>query len=211
MLNPTVAVYSPGETNSYGHPDQGVLDRLYTNGTKQYFTQRGDPNRNYYDSVIVNDNVIIQVTDGVHYTVNGDAYVATNPGPAAPSIGDVVINEVLPAPNSIFSTEWIELYNTTSSSLDISGMWIDDIVGGGGAPKQIPANTTLAPGGYYVMDTSSFFNNSGDDATLLGTDGTTVFDSYTYGSASYDLSFCRTPDGGTWAASKCTATYGSSN
>jgi beta-lactamase superfamily II metal-dependent hydrolase len=58
-LNPDVAVYSVGSTNTYGHPDQGVLDRLQTNGTKQYFTQQGDPNRDYYDSVIVNGNVEI--------------------------------------------------------------------------------------------------------------------------------------------------------
>ncbi len=211
-LDPTVAIYSVGSTNSYGHPDQGVLDRLYTNGTKQYFTQMGDPARNYYDSNIVNGNVVVQVTDGTHYTVDGDAYVATSPGaPVLPSVGDVVINEVLPAPKTIFSTEWVELYNTTNNTLNISNMWIDDILGGGGSAKQIPADTFLLPGGYYVMDTSSFFNNTGDDVYLLGTDGTTVFDSHSYGRASYDLSFCRQTDGGAWATVKCTATYGSSN
>ncbi len=211
MLNPTVAIYSPGETNSYGHPDQGVLNRLYTNGTHQYFTQRGDPNRDYYDSVIVNDNVVVQVTDGTHYTVNGDAYVATTPGaPVAASVGDVLVNEVLPAPSTLFSTEWVELYNMTSNTLDISGMWIDDILSGGGSPKQIPADTFLAPGAYYVMDTNSFFNNSGDSVYLLGTDGSTVFDSHSYSSSSSDLSHCRQPNGGVWATN-CVATYGTSN
>jgi len=172
----------------------------------------GDPARNYYDSNIVNGNVVVQVTDGTHYTVDGDAYVATSPGaPVLPSVGDVVINEVLPAPKTIFSTEWVELYNTTNNTLNISNMWIDDILGGGGSAKQIPADTFLLPGGYYVMDTSSFFNNTGDDVYLLGTDGTTVFDSHSYGRASYDLSFCRQTDGGAWATVKCTATYGSSN
>lgn len=212
MLNPAVAIYSPGMTNSYGHPAQTVLDRLYANGTKQYFTQAGDPNRNYYDSVIVNDNVIVRVTDGVNYTVNGDAYVATNPGaPILPTVGDVLVNEVLPAPKNLFSSEWVELYNTTTDTLDISGMWIDDILGGGGSPKQIPADTFLLPGGYYVMETNSFFNNTGDDVYLLGTDNSTVFDSHTYGRSKSDLSFCRQPDGGAWASSKCVATYGTGN
>ncbi|NOZ00030.1 MAG: hypothetical protein GXP40_12655 [Chloroflexi bacterium] len=210
-LNPTAAIYSVGSTNTYGHPDQTVLDRLFNNGTKQYFTQMGDPDRDYHDAVIVNDNVVVQVTDGVNYTVNGDAYVATNPGaPRLPAVGEVLVNEVLPAPQTLFSSEWVELYNTTGATLDISGMWIDDLLGGGGSPKQIPADTLLGPGGYYVMDTSRFFNNTGDDVYLLGTDGSTVFDSYSYGSATYDLSFCRQPDGGAWAA-QCTATKGTSN
>lgn len=214
-LNPDVAIYSVGSTNTYGHPDQTVLDRLYNNGTQQYFTQIGDPTRNYYDAVIVNGNVVVQVTDGVNYTVNGDAYVATAPSggstePRLPLVGEVVINEFLPAPQTLFTVEWVEIYNTTNDWLDISGMWIDDLLNAGGAPKQIPANTILAPGGYYVMEMSSYLNNTGDDVRLLGTNGSTVYDTYTYGSAPYDLSYCRLPDGGVWASS-CVATKGLPN
>ncbi len=215
-LDPDVAIYSVGSTNTYGHPDQGVLDRLYNNGTVQYFTQMGDPTRDYYDSIIVDGNVVVQVADGVNYTVNGDTYVATAPdnqqptGPRIPMVGDVVLNEFLPAPQTLFTTEWIELYNTTGDELDISGMWLDDLLGGGGTPKQIPADTVLAPYGYYVYEVNSYLNNTGDDVYLLGTDNNTVYDTYTYGSTSYDLSFCRIPDGGTWSAN-CVATYGAGN
>ena len=215
-LNPDVAIFSPGSTNTYGHPDQTVLDRLYNNGTQQYFTQMGDPTRNYYDSVIVNGNVVVQVTDGINYTVHGDPYVATDPAgggptnPRTPVIGEVLLNEFLPAPQTLFTTEWVELYNPTGDYLDISGMWIDDLLNAGGAPKQIPANTILAPGGYYIMEMSNYLNNTGDDVRLLGTDGLTVYDTYTYGSASYDLSYCRVPDGGTWT-SNCTASKGLPN
>jgi len=212
MLNPAVAIYSVGSTNTYGHPDQTTLDKLYNNGTKQYFTQIGDASRNYYDSVIVNGNVVVQVTDGIHYTVNGDPYVASDPIPGTPTVGvgDVLLNEFLPAPKKLFSKEWVELYNTTDRSLDISGMWIDDLSGGGGAPKQIPSGTILVPHGYYVMQMSNYLNNGGDDVNLLGTDGNTVYDSYSYSNSSYDLSYCRQPDGGTWAA-RCTATMGQPN
>lgn len=214
-LNPDVAIYSPGSTNTYGHPDQTVLDRLYNNGTRQYFTQMGDPTRNYYDSVIVNGNVVVQVTDGVNYTVHGTPYVASDPSggssnPRPPVVGEVVLNEFLAAPQTLFTTEWVEIRNVTNAWLDISGMWIDDISGGGGAPKQVPANTILAPGGYYVMEMSSYLNNTGDDVRLLGVDGLTVYDSYTYVSTSYDLSYCRLPDGGAWVAG-CTATKGLPN
>ena len=214
-LNPTVAVYSVGSTNTYGHPDQSVIDRLYTNGTKQYFTQIGDLAREYYDSVIVDGNVVIQVTDGINYTVNGDAYISTDPStgpvdPRAPEIGEVVINEFLAAPQTLFAVEWIELYNPTGDRLDISGMWLDDLIGAGSAPKQIPADTILEPGDYYVYEVTNYLNNTGDDVHLLGTDGSTVFDSYTYTSPSYDLSICRIPDGGTWS-SDCIATKGTTN
>ena len=52
-----------------------------------------------------------------------------NPGP-----GDILINEYVP--NS--STEWVELYNTTPTPLDISGYYIDDLAAAGGSPKPIP-------------------------------------------------------------------------
>ena len=214
-LNPDAAIFSAGSTNTYGHPDQGVLDRLYNNGTMRYFTQMGDPTRNYYDSVIVNGNVTVQVTDGINYTVNGDPYVATDPlgsinNPRTPAIGDLVLNEFLPKPQTLFTTEWVELYNPTNDYLNIGGMWIDDLLNAGGAPKQILANTILGPGAYYVMDMTNYLNNTGDDVRLLGTDGLTVYDAKTYGSGGYDLSFCRQPNGGAWA-SGCTASKGSTN
>ncbi len=214
-LNPDAAIFSAGSTNTYGHPDQTVLDRLYNNGTMRYLTQMGDPTRNYYDSVIVNGNVTVQVTNGVNYTVNGDPYVATDPAgsannPRTPAVGDVVVNEFLPKPQTLFTTEWVELYNPTNDYLNIGGMWIDDILNGGGAPKQITADTVLVPGGYYVMDMTNYLNNTGDDVRLLGTDGSTVYDAKTYGNSSYDLSFCRLPNGGAWA-SNCTASKGSTN
>lgn len=214
-LNPDASIISVGSTNTYGHPDQTVLDRLYTNGTRRYLTQIGDPTRNYYDSVIVNGDVVVKVTDGVNYTVNGDSYVATDPvvvppAPRTPVIGEVLLNEFLPAPQTLFTTEWVELYNTTADQLDIGGMWIDDLLNAGGAPKQVPTGTILGPGGYYVMEMASYLNNTGDDVRLLGTDGLTIFDAYTYGSTSYDLSYCRLPDGGSWS-SNCTATKGAAN
>lgn len=214
-LNPDAAIISVGSTNSYGHPDQTVLDRLYTNGTMRYLTQIGDPTRNYYDSVIVNGDVVVQVTDGINYTVSGDPYVATDPAtgptePRVPAPGEVLLNEFLPAPQTLFTTEWVELYNPTADRLDISGMWIDDLLNAGGAPKQIPAGTILEPGGYYVMEMSSYLNNTGDDVRLLGGDGATIYDTYTYGSTSYDLSYCRLPNGGAWA-SNCAATQGLPN
>lgn len=211
-LAPAVAVYSVGK-NSFGHPAQEVLDRLQTQGTVQYFTQEGEPEREYYDGMIMDGNVVITVTQGLTYTIFEDVYVATDPSgttPRKPEIGEVVINEFLPAPQTLFTDEWIEIYNTTGEELDIGGMWIDDLIGEGKAPEQIELGTYLLPKDYYVIEVSNYLNNTGDEVHLLGTDGVTVFDMHPYSGTSYDLSYCRLPDGGTWNAD-CTATRGASN
>jgi ribonuclease BN (tRNA processing enzyme) len=111
--------------------------------------------------------------------------------------GQVLINEVLPAPSS--GAEWVELYNTTGTALAIGGCYVDDIAGGGGSPYLIPAGTTIPAYGYWTLDRSSYFNNGGDDVRLLKGDAATVLDAKTYGSTGYDASWYRTPDGGAWA------------
>jgi len=211
-LNPTVAIYGTGD-NPYGHPDQRVLDLLFNNDTKQYLTEMGDPDRNYHDAVIVNNEVVVRVTDGISYTVNS-LYVATDPpppsGPRVPAVGEVLINEFLPAPQTL-PNEWVELHNTTGDQLDIGGMWIDDIASGGSPPKQILIGTVLEPGGYYVHALPNYLNNTGDDVRLLGPDQATVHDAFTYLTTSYDLSYCRLPDGGPWSENYCSPTEGAPN
>jgi len=127
------------------------------------------------------------------------------------SPGQVVINEVLPAPSG-GAPEWVELYNTTGSAVDISYCYIDDIAGGGKPPYQIPAGTILAAHGFWTLDRTDYFNNTGDDVRFLMDNMTTVLDSFTYGSTAYDISWYRYPDGGSWAASPTSSpTKGSSN
>lgn len=128
-------------------------------------------------------------------------------------IGAIVINEFVPAPRTVFTQEKIELYNTTPDPVDIGGLWIDDIAGGGSPPRQIPANTIIPGFGFYVHSDSNFLNNSGDDVRLLDTDGVTVLDSYTYTvSPGFDASYYRLCDGGVWAVSpNPSPTIGASN
>jgi hypothetical protein len=111
-----------------------------------------------------------------------------------PSLGDVLINEYVA--NS--TTEWVELYNTTNTALDISGHYIDDIVGGG-SPKLIPNSTMIPANGYYVLEfPSGLLNNGGDDVRFLDP-SQNVLDSTSYGSATAEHSFYRYPDGGNWS------------
>ena len=149
---------------------------------------------------------MLKSTDGVNYTIDGDAYVATDPY----DITDIVINELYANADS-GQTEWVELYNPAPYAIDISGAYIDDI-SGGGAAKLIPNGTTIAAGGYWTLDTNNLFNNGGDDVRFLMPDGTTVIDSYTYTSSAKNQSWYRTPDGGAWSGTMTsTLTKGAAN
>ena len=113
--------------------------------------------------------------------------------PIAP--GDVLINEFVA--NSADS-EWVELYNTTNTPLDISGYYIDDIASGGGAAKTIPSGTVILAHGYYVTYFKNFLNNSGDDVRFLDPSQAEL-DVTSYTSATAAHSWYRFPDGGPWA------------
>lgn len=131
-------------------------------------------------------------------------------GTCSLSARQVLINEILPAATS--GVDWVELYNTTNTTLDLSNCYIDDIAGGGGSPVQIPSGTTIAPYGFWTMDRSSYFNNGGDDVRLLLDDAATLLDAYTYGSTAYDASWFRLGDGGAWQGSATTSpTKGATN
>ncbi|MBN2473391.1 MAG: tandem-95 repeat protein [Pirellulales bacterium] len=69
----------------------------------------------------------------------------------------VVINEAL-AHSDLPLTDTIELYNTTTGIVDIGGWYLSDYGPGGGTYRkyQIPAGTTIAPGGYISFDEYDF-------------------------------------------------------
>ena len=129
---------------------------------------------------------------------------------------DVVLNEFFPNPpgSSESDAEWIELYNSTSSSIDISGWKLDDDPSSAQAEYVIPSGTSVGPAGFLVFESSITgiqLSNSGDSVRLLGTDGTEV-DTYTYDSSvAEDVSIGRSVNGGGSWTSCATPTKGSSN
>jgi beta-lactamase superfamily II metal-dependent hydrolase len=126
------------------------------------------------------------------------------------SPGQVVINEVFPAPSNN-GVEWVELYNPTGNTINIGYCYIDDIVGGSAA-YQIPASTLIPAHGFWTLDRTSYFNNGGDEVRFLKENGTTILDSFTYGSTSSDLAWYRSPDGSVWGSSpRALTTKGQSN
>ena len=152
---------------------------------------------------------------------------------SAPVSAQIVINEVLPAPgtdwtsNGIFSSsedEWLELVNSGPQAEDLTGLFLTD---GTGTPR-IGLSGSLASGellfltgehavdwetanGYSALGLS--LNNSGDTITLFRAAGgtTTQVDTYTYASSATDVSEGRLPVGtGPWASFDALAPGGTS-
>lgn len=228
-VKPETVFFSCG-SNSYGHPSNRAMDayRALVNdkgtGTDMYIANNpcdvhqsdGTTLTNYTGVLNTNGDIWVHTTgSGTGYVVQYDAGTRTyaaygantptpTPTPAAFDPSKVVVNEFLMAPNVSYTQEFVELYNPQTVGGDISGLYIDDLAGGGGAPKVIPAGTTIAAHGYYVMSfASGFLNNTGaEDVRYLKIVGgvETVYDTYHYslGSTQYDKVFHRQGDGGPW-------------
>jgi len=215
-LRPETVFFACG-SNTYGHPSQRIIDALKVlttekgTGADMYIANNPCATGiNYSGMLNQNGDVVLRTTGGgTGYTVTYDTgtrtYVAYDEAaPAPPDPSKVVINEFLMAPRKTNLPEWVELYNPTSQAIDLSGLYIDDLAGGGGAPKQIPAGTTIAANGRWVFEfTSGYLNNTGAESVRFlkivgGVE--TVYDSYAYnlGTTQTDKVFHRTGDGGAW-------------
>ena len=222
-LRPETVFFSCG-SNTYGHPSQRIIDALKVlttekgTGADMYIANNpcdpkqsdGTTSTNYAGMLNTNGDVILRTTGaGAGYTVTYSSgsrtYVAYDEAaPAPPDPSKVVINEFLMAPKRTNQPEWVELYNPTSQAIDLSGLYIDDLAGGGGAPKQIPAGTTIAANGRWVFEfTSGYLNNTGAESVrflkiVSGVE--TVYDQYDFslGTTQTDKVFHRTGDGGAW-------------
>jgi hypothetical protein len=120
----------------------------------------------------------------------------------------VVINE-----HSAGSSGWVELYNASDTSVDVSGWTVDDITGGGTAPKVLAAGSTVPAWGFLVVSYAGLNTASADTVNLLDGNGE-VGDSHGNGysgSSIAGLCFGRQPDGGEYAASSIPCSKGSSN
>lgn len=72
-LQPQVALISLGNNNTYGHPTQNILTRLYNVGAEIYQTETGTGGF-LAESHIANGSIFIEVDNEGNYTVNGDGY-----------------------------------------------------------------------------------------------------------------------------------------
>jgi hypothetical protein len=90
-------------------------------------------------------------------------------------LGSVVVSEVLAHSHAV-AADWIELYNTTGSTLDISGWYLSD--NDSFLTKyKIPNGTTIAPYGYIVFYENVHFG-VGVNGFGLSENGETVYLSF---------------------------------
>ena len=86
-----------------------------------------------------------------------------------------LINEVMVNPEGKDSEgEWVELFNPTNKTIDLSGWYLDDGEGGSN-PFKLPEGTHLPWEGYLVFmdpDLKLSFKNTEDDVRLLAPDKT---------------------------------------
>lgn len=122
----------------------------------------------------------------------------------------IVINEIAPS-NSIITdpagetNDWIELYNTTSSAVDISGYYLSD------SPSHLkkfkfPAGTSIPGSGYLIVwadaDTigqaglhAPFKLSSSGESLYLSNPSAQIIDNVTFGLGTGDMSYSRVTDG----------------
>jgi len=126
------------------------------------------------------------------------------------SYGDVVINEFMAINNSTIADasgnfgDWIELYNNTSQTLVLDGVFMSDNFN---QPYkwQFPTGTTIDANGYLLLwaDNASFpnelhasFKLSGSgERLIISYDNGYVVDSVSFGVQTSDISYGRYPNG----------------
>ena len=115
---------------------------------------------------------------------------------------DILINEFIPNPGT-GNSEWVEFYNTTNSTVNLSDYFFDDDTNfdsDSGSSAKISLSGLLPPLQTCFWEMSSFLNNNGDSPTLFKMGSSTPLDTYTYSSSSAELLpyYVRIPDGGEW-------------
>lgn len=119
----------------------------------------------------------------------------------------IVMNEIYSRGTSN-ELDWIELYNSSSSIVDISGYKIYDAGGKGGTkPKmELPTGTSLAAKGFYVVITdiststnpAGFGLSSGGETVWFEDKTGALIDSVSFPSMDTVQSYSRVGDAGAW-------------
>ena len=109
----------------------------------------------------------------------------------------------------VTTQEWIELYNSDSSDVDLSGWKLQDQQGTI-TTYTIPNGTKISADGYLIFrrpDTKIMLNNDVDGLNLLTPDSKTI-DTVSYTKAPLGLSYNKTSPGWQWSS---TLTPGAKN
>ncbi|MFO1077750.1 MAG: CotH kinase family protein [Planctomycetota bacterium] len=138
----------------------------------------------------------------------------------------IVINEFVaqnvngPVDENSQHEDWLELYNTSNTAVNVAGMWLSDsfVV----LKWQIPANTTIAPHGVLKvwcdedglqgpMHANFKLSAAGEQIALYDAAGTAIHDSVVFGQQYADVATGRMFDGGLPWVTFPTPTYEATN
>jgi hypothetical protein len=123
--------------------------------------------------------------------------------------GDVVINEIMASNSNTAQDQdeeyddWVELFNRTAFSIDLSGYFLTDDENDLNK-WQFPNGTSIDANGYLIVwadkDTlqtglHTNFKLSADGETLILSDGGTEFQRVTFGIQTTDMGYARVPNG----------------
>ncbi|MBT4120886.1 MAG: PKD domain-containing protein [Candidatus Magasanikbacteria bacterium] len=97
------------------------------------------------------------------------------PEAVATTTSGLIINEFVSDPVS-GENEWIEIYNPTTSSIDLTGWKLYDGMGSIASPT-----STIEAGGFFVIELSSSKLNNSGDIIILKNDLDEIVDSVSYG------------------------------
>lgn len=129
-----------------------------------------------------------------------------------PATGDILINELMADNGSTAydsngeNDDWVELYNSTSTAKDLSGLYLSDDISNL-MKWQIPLGTAVNANDVLIIWTDNDSEQSGLHAnfklssageSLILSDGTTIYDQVDFGQQTSDISYARCPDGGTF-------------
>lgn len=141
-------------------------------------------------------------------------------------INEIMASNVLSHVNSEGEYEdWIEIYNSGTSSVNIAGYFLTDNYRAGNywkIPNTSPSKTTVPPNGFLLFYADGKTEQGpthlpfqlakeGEEVALISPDGRTIIDSLRYGFQYRDISYGRMPDGGNAKGYFETPTPGASN
>jgi hypothetical protein len=125
---------------------------------------------------------------------------------------NVVINEILPHSENPAVPQFIELYNHSTNSVDVSGCILTD------DPTinkfVIPAGTVIGPAGFVSFTQPQFgfiLNGGGETLYFIKPDGSRVLDAVQFGAQANGVSYGRWPDGANDFYAFTTNTPGTNN
>jgi hypothetical protein len=127
-----------------------------------------------------------------------------------PTVGDIVVNELMSLNSSVVADQngeyddWIELFNLSAATMDISGYYLTDNKSNL-LKWQIPPATSIAGNGYLIIwadnDTTqtglhaNFKLSADGEVVVLSNPDGTVIDEIVYPAQTLELSYSRHPNG----------------